>query len=242
MLTPGSGVIVDVQAAGVSFPEVLQTRGEYQFKPDLPFVPGAEVAGTCAPRRRARRCRRATASPRCPCSAASPRSRSRPTSSRSRSTRSSISRRARALDPQLPHRLLLPEAAGPPRRGRDRPRARRGGRRRDGVDPGRQGPRRAKTIAVVSSDEKEQVARDAGADEVVRSDGPWKDEAKALGGADVIIDPVGGDRFTDSLRSLEEGGPARRRRLHRRLDPRGARSTACCSTTPRSSAPAGART
>jgi len=45
MLTPGSGVLVDVQAAGVSFPEVLQSRGEYQFKPDLPFVPGSEVGG-----------------------------------------------------------------------------------------------------------------------------------------------------------------------------------------------------
>src|SRR3954467_4731173 len=45
MLTPGSGVLVDVHAAGVSFPEVLQTRGEYQFKPELPFVPGSEVAG-----------------------------------------------------------------------------------------------------------------------------------------------------------------------------------------------------
>src|SRR4051794_38632247 len=46
MLTPGSGVLVDVHAAGVSFPEVLQTRGEYQMKPPLPFVPGSEVAGT----------------------------------------------------------------------------------------------------------------------------------------------------------------------------------------------------
>ncbi len=64
----------------------------------------------------------------------------------------------------------------------------------------------ARTIAVVSSDAKEQVARDAGADEVVRSDGPWKDEVKALGGADVVIDPVGGDRFTDSLRSLNPDG------------------------------------
>ena len=44
-LTPGSGVVIDVHAAGVSFPEVLQTRGEYQIKPDLPFVPGSEVAG-----------------------------------------------------------------------------------------------------------------------------------------------------------------------------------------------------
>src|SRR5438552_12978368 len=66
----------------------------------------------------------------------------------------------------------------------------------------------ARTIAIVSSDEKERVARAAGADEVVRSDGPWKDEAKALsgGGVDVVLDPVGGDRFTDSLRALREGG------------------------------------
>src|SRR5271168_1708141 len=46
MLTPGAGVLIDVAAAGVSFPEVLQTRGLYQVKPELPFVPGAEVAGT----------------------------------------------------------------------------------------------------------------------------------------------------------------------------------------------------
>ncbi|MEA2390839.1 MAG: NADPH:quinone reductase, partial [Solirubrobacteraceae bacterium] len=66
----------------------------------------------------------------------------------------------------------------------------------------------ARTIAVVSSDEKEKVAREAGADEVLRSDGPWKDEAKELsgGGVDMVLDPVGGDRFTDSLRSLGEGG------------------------------------
>ena len=68
----------------------------------------------------------------------------------------------------------------------------------------------ARTIAVVSSDEKERVAREAGADEVVCSDGAWKDEAKELsgGGVDVVLDPVGGDRFTDSLRSLREGGRA----------------------------------
>ena len=68
----------------------------------------------------------------------------------------------------------------------------------------------ARTIAVVSTDEKEAVAREAGADHVVRSDGPWKDEAKELsgGGVDIVLDPVGGDRFTDSLRSLREGGRA----------------------------------
>jgi NADPH:quinone reductase len=44
---------------------------------------------------------------------------------------------------------------------------------------------------------------------LIRSDGPWKDEAKELtdgAGVDIVIDPVGGDRFTDSLRSLRAGG------------------------------------
>jgi NADPH2:quinone reductase len=66
----------------------------------------------------------------------------------------------------------------------------------------------ARTIAVVSSDAKEAVAREAGADEVVRSTGLWKDEVRALsdGGVDLVLDPVGGERFTDSIRSLREGG------------------------------------
>ena len=66
----------------------------------------------------------------------------------------------------------------------------------------------ARAIAVVSSDAKEAVAREAGADEVLRADGPWKDEVLELtsGGVDLVLDPVGGDRFTDSLRSLREGG------------------------------------
>jgi NADPH2:quinone reductase len=66
----------------------------------------------------------------------------------------------------------------------------------------------ARTIAVVSSEAKQQIALDAGADHVLRTDGPWKDEAKELsgGGVEIVFDPVGGDRFTDSLRSLREGG------------------------------------
>jgi NADPH2:quinone reductase len=64
----------------------------------------------------------------------------------------------------------------------------------------------ASTVAVVSSDDKERVAREAGADEVLRSDGPWREQAQELGGVDVVIDPVGGERFTDSLRSLREEG------------------------------------
>ncbi len=43
---PGPGkVVVDVKAAGLAFPDLLQVRGGYQVKPPLPFVPGAEGAG-----------------------------------------------------------------------------------------------------------------------------------------------------------------------------------------------------
>src|SRR6185369_12724641 len=38
-------VVIDVHAAGVAYPDALQSRGLYQYKPPLPFVPGAEVAG-----------------------------------------------------------------------------------------------------------------------------------------------------------------------------------------------------
>lgn len=46
-LVPGPGeVIVAVRAAGVNFPDTLIIQGKYQFKPDTPFSPGGEVAGT----------------------------------------------------------------------------------------------------------------------------------------------------------------------------------------------------
>ncbi|HZI05992.1 MAG TPA: alcohol dehydrogenase catalytic domain-containing protein, partial [Archangium sp.] len=41
----GDQVLIDVRAAGVSFPDLLLTKGQYQMKPPLPFVPGVEVAG-----------------------------------------------------------------------------------------------------------------------------------------------------------------------------------------------------
>ena len=46
---PGPGeVLVEVRATAVNFPDLLQTRGEYQHKPPLPFVPGLEIAGVVA--------------------------------------------------------------------------------------------------------------------------------------------------------------------------------------------------
>jgi len=66
----------------------------------------------------------------------------------------------------------------------------------------------ARVIAVVSSTEKVAIAEAAGAHSVVLADG-FAAEVRQLTdgrGVDVIVDPVGGERFTDSLRSLAREG------------------------------------
>ena len=46
---PGPGeVLVDIHSAAVNFPDLLTIQGKYQFRPDLPFVPGKEGAGIVA--------------------------------------------------------------------------------------------------------------------------------------------------------------------------------------------------
>ena len=209
MMTPGSGVVVEVHAAGVSFPEVLQSRGEYQVKPDVPFVPGSEVAGVVrsAPDGAAVKPGDRVAAF-CMLGgfaevAVSPEWLTFPLSDELDYAQGAglilnyhtayfaLKLRGRLAEGET---VLVHGAAGGV------------GTASIQVAHGLG----ARAIAVVSSEEKERVAREAGADEVVRSDGPWKDQAKELsgGGVDLVLDPVGGDRFTDSLRSLAEGGRA----------------------------------
>ncbi len=46
-VTPAAGqVAITVEAAGVNFPDVLIIQNKYQVKPELPFTPGGELAGT----------------------------------------------------------------------------------------------------------------------------------------------------------------------------------------------------
>jgi NADPH:quinone reductase len=207
MLTPGEGVVVDVRAAGVSFPEVLQTRGEYQLKPPLPFVPGSEVAGVVrvAPEG----------------AAVAPGDRVAAFCGMGGFAEVAVAPEFFSF--ALPDELDFAQGAGLVLNYHTAFFALSlRGRLREGetvlVHGGAGGVGTAsiqvakglgaRTIAVVSSEEKERVARAAGADEVVRSDGPWKDQANEItdGGVDIVLDPVGGDRFTDSLRSLREGG------------------------------------
>jgi NADPH2:quinone reductase len=65
------------------------------------------------------------------------------------------------------------------------------------------------TIAVVSTEEKAELALRCGATHVVRSTDPWLDEVRSLTndrGVEVFIDMVGGDRFLDTVRALRIGG------------------------------------
>jgi NADPH:quinone reductase len=207
MLTPGSGVIVEVHAAGVSFPEVLQTRGEYQVKPPLPFVPGSEVggivrsapdsAGVSPGDRVAAFCMlggfaELAVAPEFFCFGLPERldfSQGASLVLNYHTAYFALKLRGRVKEGEW---VLVHGAAG-------------------GVGTAALQVARglgAHTIAVVSTDEKERVALDAGAEHVFRSDGAWKDEAKEAsgGGVDVVLDPVGGERFTDSIRSLREEG------------------------------------
>jgi NADPH2:quinone reductase len=202
--TPGSGVIVDVKAAGVSFPELLQSRGQYQFKPPLPFIPGSEVGGVVRsapddaavkPGDRVAAFCMVGAFAEVVVAPAYFTFKLADELSYEQGASLVLNYHTAYFALKLRGRLspgetvLVHGAAG-------------------GVGTATLQVAKglgATTIAVVSTDAKEEVARSAGADHVLRSDGPWKDAAKELG-VDIVIDPVGGDRFTDSIRSLREGG------------------------------------
>jgi NADPH2:quinone reductase len=206
MLTPGEGVVIDVRAAAVSFPDVLQSRGLYQFKAEPPFVPGAEVGGVV---------RSAPAG-----SGLSPGDRVAAFTGLGGMAEVAVAPAHMTF--ALPEPLDFPQGAALILNYHTayfalklRGRLREGERVLVHGAAGGVGTAAlqvakglgASTVAVVSSDEKEQTARTAGADEVLRADGPWREQLLELtGGVDVVFDPVGGDRFVDSLRALREEG------------------------------------
>lgn len=66
--------------------------------------------------------------------------------------------------------------------------------------------RGGRVIGTVSTDEKEKLARDAGADEVLRYDGFAEEVRSRTGGVPVVYDGVGKTTFDDSLASLRPRG------------------------------------
>ncbi|KUH93152.1 NADPH:quinone oxidoreductase [Mycolicibacterium acapulense] len=202
-------VVIEVHAAGVAFPDVLQSRGLYQYKPEMPYTPGGEVAGVVrsAPDSAHVKAGDRVAALTMLCGAmaevvALP-------AERVFKLPDNVSFEAGAgllfNDLTMHHALrtrgrlaegetvLVHGAAGG-----------------IGTSTLRLAPAWGawRVIAVVSTEEKGAVATAAGATDVVPVEG-FKDKVKELTegrGVDIVVDPVGGDRFTDSLRSLAPGG------------------------------------
>ncbi|MDO9379411.1 MAG: NADPH:quinone oxidoreductase family protein [Nocardioidaceae bacterium] len=206
---PADGqVLIDVHAAGVSFPEVLQTRGRYQIKPDLPFVPGSEVAGVVV-------------------SAPDGSGLSVGDRVAAMSMLGGFGEQVLAqpdLVLPVPDAVSFAQAAALPlnyltahfalvARGDIAPgetvlvHGAAGGVGTASIQVAKAFGA-GDVIAVASTDAKGEYAVAAGADSYVLAEG-FKDAVKERTGGrgvDLVVDPVGGDRFTDSLRSLAEDG------------------------------------
>ncbi len=197
-------VLVEVHSVGISFPDLLLSKGEYQLRPEPPFTLGVDVAGTVvsggdlAPGTRVAGV--------VPYGGAG----------------------ERAVIPAvsvfpLPDRLSYDEGAALPMNYltalfalHERGQVRAGETVLVHGAAGGVGTATlqvakglgARTIGVVSTPEKADFARAAGADETVLVDG-FKDAVKELTGGrgvDLVLDVVGGAAFTDSLRCLAEQG------------------------------------
>jgi NADPH2:quinone reductase len=195
--TPHEGeVIVEVHRAGVNFPDLLMSYGQYQLKPALPFIPGSEVAGvrTDTGQRVAAFSVLGGFAERVACDPATvfalPDNVSFDAGAallmNYLTVEFALTRRAQLTPGQS---VLVHGAAG--------------GIGVATIQLAKQ--LGARVIACVSSDTKAQVARDAGADVVVFAD-DFLNPTRELGGVDVVMDPVGGTRFTDSLRTLRPEG------------------------------------
>ncbi len=203
-------VVIDIHAAGVNFPDTLIIEGKYQVKPPFPFSPGGEASGVVA-------------------SVGEKVKHLKPGDRVMALTGFGGFAEKIAVDAMrvlpMPDDMDYVTAAGfsmtygtsmhaLKQRGELKPGetllvlGASGGVGLAAVEIGK--AMGARVIAAASSDEKLEVAKAAGADELINyADGELKEKVKALTkgqGADVIYDPVGGDLFDQSLRCINWNG------------------------------------
>jgi len=199
--------LIEVHAAGVSFADMLITRGEYQVRPPLPFVPGLEVAGVvrqappgtgfAAGDRVAAFmfgggfAEEAMADPATmvPVPDGVDFAAAAGLVVNYQTAWFTLARRARLQ----PGEQVLVQGAG-------------GGLGVAVIQVAR--ALGARVIGVAATPAKAAMAEAAGADAVVDATEGWPDAVRAHsgGGVDVVVDPVGSDRFLDSLRVLRPEG------------------------------------
>lgn len=198
---------VAIHACGLNFADLLMADGKYQEKPTLPFIPGLELAGTVLDLGPG-------------------------TQGPAPGTRVAVYGGQGGLAEQgcfavesllpLPPAMSFAEAAGfqiaygtshlaLANRARLQPGetllvlGAAGGVGLTAVEVGKR--MGARVIACARGHEKLAIATAAGADEVIDSDHPdLKSALKALGGVDVVYDPVGGPSFDAALRATRPDG------------------------------------
>ncbi len=202
---PGPGdVLVEVHSVGVSFPDLLLSRGQYQLRPEPPFTLGVDYAGVVV-------------------SGPGFEPGQRVAGVGGYGGAGELVAGPAESTFALPDAISFDEAVALPMNYLTALFAleERGGLREGetllvhgaagGVGTAALQVARGlgvRTVAVVSSEEKAAYARAAGADDAVLIDG-FKDAVLALTdgrGVDAVLDVVGGDVFTDSLRVLAPQG------------------------------------
>jgi NADPH:quinone reductase len=203
------GVVIDVAAAGVSFADLLQTRGAYQMRVPLPYTPGMDAAGMVRPGAGFQPGQRVAVLVPYGC------------------WQEVISVPPERVLP-LPDGMSFEAGAAAPlnyltglfalvRRARAQPgetllvHGAAGGVGTAAVQLGN--ALGLRTIAVAGDSAKREFALRCGADHAVLSTGRsgdgWLAAVRELLGeraVDIVVDPVGSDRMTDSLRSLAPEG------------------------------------
>ncbi|MFT3661228.1 MAG: NADPH:quinone oxidoreductase family protein [Gordonia sp. (in: high G+C Gram-positive bacteria)] len=203
---PGQ-VVVDVRSCGLCFPDVLMSRGRYQLRPPVPYIPGIEAAGVV---RTAPEDSGHVPGDRVMVAALT----------------GGFAERIVAVPQQLyriPDELSFDEGAAMGINFQTALFALKTRARTEAGETvcvlGAAGgvgvasilvakALGARVIAVVHRTGAEEMLRGLGADEVVQLADGWKDRVLALsdGGVDVVIDPVGGDVFDEALRTAASGG------------------------------------
>lgn len=197
-------VLVEVHSVGVSFPDLLLSKGEYQLRPEPPFTLGVDFAGVVV------------SGP-----GFQPGQRVAGVGGYGGAAELVLGSRESVF--ALPDRITFDEAVALPMNYLTALFAldERGGLQAGetvlvhgaagGVGTATIQVAKglgARTIAVASTEEKRALALDAGADHAIPVEG-FKDAARELTGGkgvDVVLDVVGGSLFTDSLRSLGSQG------------------------------------
>ncbi|WP_122553260.1 NADPH:quinone oxidoreductase family protein [Pseudomonas viridiflava] len=203
-------ILLDIHAAGVNFPDTLIIEGKYQFKPPFPFSPGSEAAGVISVvgenvthLKPGDRVMALTGWGSFAEQVAVPNYNVLPipesmdftiAAAFSMTYGTSMHALKQRANLQPGETLLVLGASG--------------GVGLAAVEIGK--ALGARVIAAASSAEKLEVAKNAGADELINyTDTSLKDEIKRLtngNGADVIYDPVGGDLFDQAIRAIAWNG------------------------------------